>query len=161
MALLMELEARGIEFRLQLLGQQFRRQPPIFKALIDRFQARIVHAGYLPSRDDYEGTIRACDVVISTAMHEFQGLSILEAAAAGVWPLVPDRLSYPEFFEGPHRYDSSPDDPQAEARAAADTLQQWLQAGRPRFDSASLQSLCWPAIGAQWRALLERLASIS
>lgn len=161
MALLVALETRRIDFRLHLRGQQFRREPPIFRTLIDRYQSRIEQAGYLPDRQSYLEAIARCDVVLSTALHEFQGLSILEAAACGVWPLVPDRLSYPEYFDGAHRYRSVLDDPEAEAQAAADLLARWLQSSRPRFDARSLAHLSWPAIGAQWRALLERLSSIS
>ena len=40
-----------------------------------------------------------CDIAVSTAFHEFFGLSVVEAAAAGCLPLVPRRLSYPEIFD--------------------------------------------------------------
>jgi hypothetical protein len=38
-------------------------------------------------------------VIVSTAEHEFFGLSVCEAIAAGAFPLLPDRLSYPELLE--------------------------------------------------------------
>ncbi len=38
------------------------------------------------------------DVFVSTATHEFFGLSAAEAIAAGAYPLLPDRLSYPEVL---------------------------------------------------------------
>ena len=39
------------------------------------------------------------DVVVSTADHEFFGIGIVEATAAGAVPLLPRRLSYPELLE--------------------------------------------------------------
>jgi len=38
------------------------------------------------------------DVFVSTARHEFFGISVVEAIAAGVYPLLPRRLSYPEII---------------------------------------------------------------
>ncbi len=59
---------------------------------------RIVNWGYIESRDDYRAVLRRADVIVSTAIHEFFGLSVVEAAAAGVYPLVPRRLAYPEVL---------------------------------------------------------------
>ena len=46
------------------------------------------------------------DIALSTADHEFFGISMVEAAMAGCYCLVPNRLSYPELFPSQHRYNT-------------------------------------------------------
>jgi glycosyltransferase involved in cell wall biosynthesis len=38
---------------------------------------------------------------VSTADHEFFGVGVLEAMAAGTFAILPHRLSYPELIAGP------------------------------------------------------------
>jgi glycosyltransferase involved in cell wall biosynthesis len=52
----------------------------------------------------YIQLLKMGDVVVSTANHEFFGISVLEAVRAGCRPLVPDRLSYPELFQQKYLY---------------------------------------------------------
>ena len=60
--------------------------------------ADVVHCGFEPDRAAYLRRLGECDVVVSTARHEFFGLAVAEALAAGCTPLLPDRLSYPELL---------------------------------------------------------------
>ena len=39
------------------------------------------------------------DVFVSTANHEFFGITAAEAIAAGAYPLLPQRLAYPEILD--------------------------------------------------------------
>ena len=43
--------------------------------------------------------------MVSTALHEFYGIAVIEAVRAGCRPLLPNRLSYPELFDGEFLYD--------------------------------------------------------
>jgi glycosyltransferase involved in cell wall biosynthesis len=92
------LKAKNVSFRISVIGQSFRDRPEIFEQAHCSFQHLIDYWGYQQSRDDYERALREADVVVSTANHEFFGIGILEAAAAGAYPLVPNRLSYPEIL---------------------------------------------------------------
>lgn len=121
------LVAAGQDFRLSVVGEQFRNQPEAFNLIHDRHRDRIVNWGYLESRADYDRLLTEADVAISTALHDFQGLSVLEAMASGCMVLTPDRLAYPEYVPARQRYASHADDAAAEAEAAASLLSQLLQ----------------------------------
>ncbi len=95
--LLYRLEEAGHSFRLALAGENFRKVPVEFEEAKTRLAHRIEHWGFLPSRSDYLALLREADLVVSTADHEFFGISILEAVQAGAFPLLPNRLSYPEL----------------------------------------------------------------
>ncbi|QDV20191.1 GDP-mannose-dependent alpha-(1-6)-phosphatidylinositol dimannoside mannosyltransferase [Gimesia panareensis] len=93
-----QLDAKGVDFRLSLLGQSTPEVPDCFLKLQSDYADRIDHWGFLEQRSDYQQALQDADVVISTARHEFFGISILEAVAAGCLPVLPQRLSYPEIF---------------------------------------------------------------
>jgi glycosyltransferase involved in cell wall biosynthesis len=99
-AALRELANRGHNFRLSVLGESFGEVPACFGAAKREFFARIDHWGYLESAEEYQLALAAADVVVSTADHEFFGIAVLEAVVAGCFPLVPNRLAYPEVLEG-------------------------------------------------------------
>ena len=89
---------RGLEFRLAVVGEQFSRYPQAFDRAGERLGEKIVQFGYVEDRAAYYRWLGQADIVISTAYQENFGLSIAEAAAAGAYPLVPRRLSYPELI---------------------------------------------------------------
>ncbi len=101
---LFELDRSGVDFQVVVLGQSYQRQPAIFAAARERLAHRLLHLGYVRSRGDYVRWMKRCDVVVSTAKHEFFGIAVLEAVRAGCRPLLPQRLSYPEIFPAPYLY---------------------------------------------------------
>jgi glycosyltransferase involved in cell wall biosynthesis len=141
---IIELDRRGKTFRLALLGPRARSGHPALEQLRTTVGPRIAVDGFLP-RSDYVKWLQRTDIVVSSAAHEFQGISLLEAVSAGAWPLVPDRLCYPEQYPAACRYDpdSATDliDRLASAIEAPD-ISPWLSpALRPRW-SELLASWC-------------------
>ena len=102
-ALLNALSDRGLDFQLALLGPRPGKVPGELSAIRQRHAARIIADGMVP-RAEYEALLKRARVVISTADHEFQGLSMIEAVSAGATPVVPDALCYREQYPDRLRY---------------------------------------------------------
>ena len=121
-AAMRKLQQSGADFRLHVVGQQFRRQPAVFAEMYPLLKAHVGAWGTVESESGYRRLLQRSHVVLSTALHEFQGLALLEATACGCIPLAPDRLAYPEFVPAVFRYPSFPDDPGRESDAIAGHL---------------------------------------
>jgi glycosyltransferase involved in cell wall biosynthesis len=102
---LYQLQKKGVSFRLIVLGESFLNKPHCFEEAYKRLSKEIVHFGYAESREQYAKLLRQGDLVISTARHEFFGISILEGIRAGCYPLLPANLSYPELFDEEFLYE--------------------------------------------------------
>ena len=103
---LFELDEQGFDFKLIILGQAFRRKPLIFSEAQSKLPHKIIHCGYVESRDEYARLLTMGDIVVSTAKHEFYGISVIEAVRAGCYPLLPNSLSYPELFPAQYLYEN-------------------------------------------------------
>lgn len=100
------LQKCHVDFRLILLGQAFRTQPWCFAAAKIDLEDKILHYGYVSSVTEYARLLKCGDIVVSTAVHEFFGMAVLEAVRAGCRPLLPERLAYPEVFPAEFLYSS-------------------------------------------------------
>ena len=98
------LAESGVDFSVSVIGQSFQRVPSSFAEAKEMLSDRIVHWGYQEGREGYQEVLDQADIVISTAIHEFYGLAVLEAVAAGCRPLLPAALSYPELFPPKYLY---------------------------------------------------------
>ena len=161
------LERRGVGFRLSVIGEEFRDKPEVFDRARRHFADHIDRWGYQRDRTDYEAALCEADVFVSTAEHEFFGLSAVEAALAGAYPLLPERLAYPEIFGREEDtgacaffYDGSSAD-------LADKLTECarrLDAGASLADSTQnlrqrLRRFQWPHLAPVLDEALERLGS--
>ncbi len=95
------LVATDLDFEVAAAGEQFVSAPESFDRLPGLLGDRLVAFGFLPD-DEYVDLLRCADIVVSTAEHEFFGIAIVEAMAAGAFPVLPDRLVYPERIPEAH-----------------------------------------------------------
>lgn len=142
------LAERGVDFRLALLGQRHRETPGALNRLREALPGRIVADGALPAAA-YREVLGRAGIAVSTAIHEFQGLGMLEAASAACLPLVPDALCYPEIYPAEYRY------PAGDRSALVNRLTKWLSGGAP----APVNVERWSAPQLEWawrRSLLDQ-----
>jgi len=154
--LLYRLSDAGISFQVAVAGENFRNVPVEFEAARARLGEKIVHWGYAPDHAAYLDLLRRSDLVVSTAIHEFFGISILEAIAAGAFPLLPHRLSYPELIpQALHPACLYTDEDDLFAKAC-----QRLEVPRSAPPSLSAdvgERFDWPVVAAAYDCQMERL----
>jgi glycosyltransferase involved in cell wall biosynthesis len=156
-AALQLLDKRDVPFKVHVVGQQFRQQPPEFDEAKQWLGTRVGYWGYIESGAEYRQCIAECDIVLSTALHDFQGLAMLEAVAAGCRPVAPARLAYPQWFPESCCYPSHPDDPQQEAEALAnhlETLANQVEILRQQ-DAPDIQHLSWEHLSHDYQSIIE------
>lgn len=102
---LLQLKERGIEFKLVILGESYERKPAIFERVPQLFKEELLHFGYAESKAEYYNWLWHCDILPVTSHHDFFGISVVEAIACNVKPLLPYALAYPEHL--PKAYKSS------------------------------------------------------
>jgi glycosyltransferase involved in cell wall biosynthesis len=119
--------------RLHIVGQQFKQAPEEFakcqqllKAHYNAMDLDEGHFGFLENSAQYHALICSCDVVLSTALHDFQGLAVQEATIAGCCPLAPDDLVYPEYLPPENLYSVAHGDSNA-AKTAVEKLKRWQE----------------------------------
>lgn len=154
--LLYRLHDEGYAFRLAVAGENYRRVPQEFEIARVRLADHIVHWGFVPSKQEYYELLQQADLVISTTDHEFFGISVLEAVAAGAFPLLPNRLSYPELIPSAlHPACIYADEDDLHAKAAH-------RLGEPRPAPPSLiehvhEAYAWKRVAAQYDELFEEM----
>ena len=150
-----------VDFRVVLLGQRPQREPPNLIDLKAALGSRLLHAGWC-SREEYLGWLDRGALTVSTARHEFFGISLLEAAAHGVTPLLPRRLAYPELLPPELFPDTFYRHKEELYQMALRALRQpeGLEAGRPALQRAAYD-YAWEALAPRYDALLEASAGSS
>ncbi len=92
------LDDAGYDFDLALLGENFRNVPQEFERAREKYRHRIKQYGFAQHFGDYAAWLRRADVLPVTSMHDFFGISVVEAIYCGCQPLLPKRLAYPELL---------------------------------------------------------------
>ena len=141
-----------------IVGQRFRHSPEVFDTIEKRFKSKLGQFGYLENIASYHQLLASSDVVLSTALHDFQGLSILEAVDAGAIPLLPNQLAYPELFEQKWLYDD-----EKGVDAIVDRLSYYAKAksheGLPK--SPIVDAIKWKKLRASYAKLFNQYGSFT
>lgn len=142
---------RGARFELVLAGMNTRQEPEEFLRARDDFREELVHFGYAPDFAAYAQLVWSSHIIVSTALHEFFGMSCVEAMHCGCQPLLPDRLNYPNLVPREFLYGSDEE--------LVERLAGLLEApGRIRHDAAALVSrFDWPERAAVFDGAFERV----
>lgn len=89
------LAEEGLAFKLIILGRDYHKAPPIFKAAKEKLKDRMLHFGYATDREEYGQWLKTADLLPVTSQQDFFGGSTVEAIYCGCYPILPDRLAYP------------------------------------------------------------------
>lgn len=103
-AALRDLAARRIPFRLALAGTNPHGRAPEFEQARDEFAAQLVHYGQRPSAAEYARLLWRCQIVVSTAEHEYFPTGALEAMYCCCLPVLPETLGYPTLAPSDNLY---------------------------------------------------------
>ena len=96
------IKENGISFKLIVLGEHTTKYPLIFDWAKMYFHEEIIHWGYVESAKEYWHWLQHATILPVTSIQDFFGISIIEAMHAEVYPLLPNRLVYPEHIANTH-----------------------------------------------------------
>jgi glycosyltransferase involved in cell wall biosynthesis len=153
---LRELAARGLDFRVIVAGEHIDPNEPHFLAAREWLGSRVLAWGYAPDLAAYRAMLRQSDIVVSTAIQEFFGISVIEALYCGCVPVLPRRLSYPELLPAEHHTACLYADDSALADRLAAAMRD-LPALKQRNFRAVAQQYDWSRMAPIWDAALEQL----
>lgn len=151
-------------FELIITGKESRTLPAQIESIRKEFAQELLHCGYCETRTDYLALLAKADFVLSTAIHEFQGIAVMEAVSAGCVPLLPSRLAYPELFPERYLYQSYIDQPELEANAVVTSLKDLMNSSNESHRdalAALAETWSWSELKPRYRSLLSSLFTTS
>lgn len=92
------LKKEGLKFKLALLGDQYKNCPKSFIQALEDFSDDILMTGLLKG-EEYAAWLRASDIIPVTSNHDFFGISVMEGVYTGAYPILPNRLTYPDLYK--------------------------------------------------------------
>lgn len=96
--LLLRLRSDQVDFRLVVLGESYAKSPKVFQQIEKEFAEQLLHFGYAKDWTTYAQWLWQSDVLPVTSQQDFFGGSVVEAIYCGVYPILPQRLAYPEHL---------------------------------------------------------------
>lgn len=99
---LFKLKDLGYSFSLIVSGRSYKSSPAIFKKAKEVLKEEIIHFGFVKHADEYKRLLEIANIMLATSIQDFFGISVVEAIAAGCYPVLPDRLAFPEHVPESH-----------------------------------------------------------
>ncbi len=96
---LIRLQKEGIKFKLIVAGKKYKNYPKVFDEAKELMKEEIIHWGYAERTEEYMEMLQKSDFLPVTSNQDFFGISVVEAMAGGVLPILPNRLAYPEHVQ--------------------------------------------------------------
>lgn len=146
-----QIERLDLPVSFTIAGMSFRNHPQAFKDIKNQSFSCVKHIATFEDKEDYFNALYDHHVVLSTALHEFQGLAMLEGAAHDCIPLAPNRLAYPEWMPMEYLYSES-DQITLEANNIITQLQHWITNELP--EKICVKKYYWPLLANQYKNLL-------
>lgn len=150
------LAEEDVPFRLAIAGEPGDNPSEAMWRVREALGERVVHFGFAESREAYGRLLWSSDIVVSTTRHEFFGVGMVEAMAAGCVPIAPRRYNYPALVPG-----------ELHARLLFETEEELTDRLRALIvgalpDRGPLQASAarfgWERVGPQWAKALSTLA---
>jgi glycosyltransferase involved in cell wall biosynthesis len=95
----------GLAFKLIVCGERTEMYPKVFDEIKGSLEDHILYWGYADNFEQYVHLLFKSDILPVTSDQDFFGISAVEAMYCGVFPLLPDRLAFPEHIPDEHRKD--------------------------------------------------------
>jgi len=96
---MVQLKENNLKFNLILLGRIDKQTQKQYANQFEKLKESIIHFGFAESRNEYLNLLAKGNIIISTSIHDFFGLSVLEGIYAGCRPVLPHDLAYPELVD--------------------------------------------------------------
>lgn len=159
------ISQQQLPLRFHVVGESFRDQPVEFSKIEELLRRHGQQTGltegefgFIPDPQEYRKLLASCDVVLSTAKHDFQGLAIQEACMQGCSPLTPNDLVYPEYLRSEFLYQRKESDKET-AEGIVSHLANWIstkQSGKG-LPKADLEDFSNKVLAEKYKGLFSHL----
>ena len=108
------LNQEGLDFKVIVTGQPLgSKAPPDVERGVKALGDKIQHFGFVEDYQKFVELYWQSNICVSTALHEYFGMSVVEGMYCENWPIFPNRLTYPMFipkeFHQDHLYNDFDD----------------------------------------------------
>ena len=94
-----EQQEKNLDFEVVILGENFRQIPEEFEIAKEKLKDKIIFMGFTQSFEDYASWLWKANILLVTSNQDFFGGSVIEAIYCNCYPILPDRLAYPEHLQ--------------------------------------------------------------